>query len=78
MKQLDHEHFAYGDYSLSLLREILHATGSQDEAVPIAARLDKAFPDSLERLEDLAGRVSQEEWNKLNPRNPVQRKKADK
>ncbi len=77
MKDLDHEHFAYGDYSLSLLREILKSTGSRDEAELVAARLDKAFPDSPQRLEDLASRVSQEEWNKLNPRKPTPRRKVE-
>ncbi len=77
MKELDHEHFAYGDYSLSLLREILKGMGSRDEAERVAARLDKAFPDSPQRLEDLALRVSQEEWNKLNPRKPTPHKKTE-
>jgi hypothetical protein len=78
LRVIDHENFGYGDYSLALCRTLLHRLVSPDEEKVIAERLDKSFPDSLVRLDDLAQRLKPEEWNKLNPRKPVQHKNADK
>lgn len=78
LRAIDHENFGYGDYSLALCRKLLHRLVSPDEEKAVAERLDKSFPDSLVRLDDLAQRLKPEEWNKLNPRKPVQHKSADK
>ena len=77
LRGIDHKNFGYGDYSLALSRQILHKLQSADEEREVAAELDKTFPDSLVRLDDLAQRLTPEEWKKLNPRKPTPHKKPE-
>lgn len=72
LEQIDMEHFAYGPEALALWRRILASAASQD-AQQVASKLDQLFPNSVTRFEDLAKRLSEEEWIRLNPRAPEKR-----
>jgi hypothetical protein len=69
MNQVDLGQFPYAANLLSLMRQAA-SRYDPEKSAELATRLDRDFPEHRARLNDLAERLTQEQWEQLDPCRP--------